>query len=73
MKNNKRDIFIKELSSLSVEELNQKIDSLRKELFYLKIKSFNERIADCSLFGKLKKDIARALTVANSKRDSKSL
>ncbi|MGB8468223.1 MAG: 50S ribosomal protein L29 [Candidatus Babeliales bacterium] len=64
MKNKK---YMEELLQLSSEQLVERIGALKKELFYLKLKSSTEPIADNSSFRKLIKNIARAHTVMRSK------
>lgn len=64
MKNN----IVPELRVLTEEQLHDKLDTLRRELFSLKLNASTTHIKDYSQFKKLKKDIARAAMVLNEKR-----
>lgn len=57
----------KELQNMNVEQLNDKLDDFRRELFQLKLTSATSHVKDISQFNKLKKNIARTLTVINQK------
>lgn len=59
--------FKEELKQLSLEELEVKTDSLRRDLFGLKLSASTAHIKDYSIFKKLRKNIARALTKKNQK------
>lgn len=59
--------FKEELKQLGLEELKVKADSLRRDWFGLKLRASTEHIKDYSIFKKLRKDIARALTYENQK------
>lgn len=59
--------FKEELKQLSLEELKVKIDSLRRDLFGLKLSASTAHIKDYSIFEKLRKNIAYALTLENQK------
>ena len=48
-----------ELKNLSANDLSDKLDNLRRELFGL---TLNAQVKDVSQFNKLKKNIARAQT-----------
>jgi len=54
-----------ELRAMSAEQLAQKLDSLRRELFGLRLNSTVETVKDYSQFSKLRKSIARVLTHLN--------
>lgn len=58
----KTNDFKKELASLSVAELQERLDALRRDLFSLKLNSSTAHIKDYSQFKKLKTNIARVLT-----------
>ena len=55
-------MFQMEIAALEVE-----IDSLRKELFNLKVTAASGQVKDYSQFKKLRRDIARGLTVLKDK------
>lgn len=59
--------MIKELKNMSLEQLQDKLDDFRRELFQLNLNAATSHIKDGSQFKKLKKNIARALTVINEK------
>jgi large subunit ribosomal protein L29 len=56
-----------ELKQLSVEGLNERLVLLQRELFTLKINAATSYTKDNSQFKKLKKNIARVLTILHSK------
>ncbi len=56
-----------ELKEMSVEQLHEKVEQLRQELFGLKFNAKTTHIINYSKFGKIKKNIARALTYLNQK------
>jgi large subunit ribosomal protein L29 len=58
----------KEVHKLNDEELRNETKRLRKRLFELRTQAVTEKIQDTSQFGKVKKDIARILTEASSRR-----
>lgn len=52
---------------LSVEELKVKVEEMRRELFGLRLSSVTSPVKDNSLFKKLRKNIARGLTILGNK------
>ena len=58
----------KEVHKLSEEELVIETGRLRKRLFELRQQEVTEKIADTSQFRKIRKDVARVLTEASSRR-----
>ncbi len=52
----------KDLKKLDTAALKQEVESLRKELFNLKLSKITGQVKDVSQFGKLKVQVARALT-----------
>ena len=54
---------LKEFRKMAVDELQDRERELRKELFKLKTQSATEKVQDVSQFRKIKKDIARILTI----------
>lgn len=58
------------LKDLNQQELNTKIDELRRECFTLKLNAATAHIKDYSQFKKLKRNIACALTYLNKKKQS---
>lgn len=60
----------KEVHKLSEEELKVETQRLRKRLFELRTQAVTEKIQDTSQFRKVRTDIARVLTDANSRKKS---
>jgi len=52
----------KDLKKLDAVALKQEVEALKKELFNLKLNKITGQVKDVSQFGKLKVQIARALT-----------
>lgn len=63
---NKRDTK-KDFKQLSFDDLRLKVDTLRKELFNVRLNAVTAHVKDYSQFKKLRKDIARALTCMREK------
>lgn len=57
----------KEARKLSVEEIDIEVGNLRKKLHELRTQAVTEKIQDVSQFGKIRKDVARLLTVRREK------
>ena len=55
----------KEINKLSKDELENKLDKLKKDLFNMRFKKTNGPLEDSSKFSQLKKDVARVLTKIN--------
>jgi len=55
----------KEINKLSKDELENKLDKLKKDLFNMRFKKINGPLEDSSKFSQLKKDVARVLTKRN--------
>ena len=53
----------KELKNLSVEELNKKLDELKKDLFMLRMQLATNQLDNPMQIGAVKKDIARVKTI----------
>ena len=58
----------KEINKLSNDELENKLDKLKKDLFNMRFKKANGPLEDTSKFLLLKKDVARILTKRNQKK-----
>lgn len=54
--------------NLKLDELDQKIDELRRNLFSLKLNATTSHVKNVSQFKKLRRDIARGLTVQTEQR-----
>lgn len=61
---------IKELRSLSKEELIQKEKSLKEELFKFNSARFSGNVDKPHVFAALRKDIARIKTLLNAKKEN---
>lgn len=59
--------FKKEIETLSPIALEKKLQLMRNELFSLKLNSAVSHLKDYSHFSKLRKNIARVLTVLHQK------
>ena len=55
----------KEINKLSKDELSNKLDKLKKDLFNMRFKKTNGPLEDSSKVVQLKKDVARVLTKIN--------
>ena len=55
------------LRSMDDQELSKRISSLRRELFNLRLNASTAHVKDYSQFGKLRRQIARALTEQSSR------
>lgn len=53
----------KELRELSVEELREKEEELKRELFNLRIQKGTGQLGDTAIIGKTKRELARVKTV----------
>lgn len=60
---------IKDLRNLSVDEMLQKKNSLKEELFKLNLQRYGSRVDKPHMFGLIKKDIARINTLLNEKKE----
>ena len=58
----------KEINKLNIDELKNKINSLKKDLFNFRFRKINGQLEDTSKFSQLKKDIAKILTKINKKK-----
>ena len=59
--------FMQKLQQLSAEDLQDKLDGTRQDLFGLRLNTLTAHVKDYSQFKKLRKDIARIMTVIHSK------
>ena len=57
----------KEINKLSKDELKNKINSLKKDLFNFRFRKVNGQIEDTAKISTIKKDVAKLLTKLNSK------
>jgi large subunit ribosomal protein L29 len=59
-----------ELREMSVEELINREETLRREIYNLKFRGVVESIEDNSVFRKNRREIARIQTIVNEKKNS---
>ena len=57
----------KEIKNLSVEELNAKLNSLKKDLFMLRMQHATNQLDNPMQIANVKKDIARVKTIIREK------
>ena len=55
----------KEINKLSNDELENKLNKIKKDLFNMRFKKTNGPLEDASKVSQLKKDVARILTKRN--------
>lgn len=60
--------FKKDINALNINEMQERLDALRRELFSLKLNSSTTHIKDYSQFKKIKNNIARILTYINARK-----
>ena len=60
----------KEINKLNKDELKNKINSLKKDLFNFRFRKFNGQIEDTAKISQTKKDLAKVLTNLNKKNKS---
>ena len=58
----------KEINKLSNDELENKLNKMKKDLFNMRFKKTNGQIDDTSIFSQVKKDVAKVLTKLNKKK-----
>ena len=58
---------IKEINKLSQDELKNKINLIKKDLFNLRFRKINGQLEDTSKVSTLKKDLAKILTKLSKK------
>ena len=61
MKNN-------EINKLTKDELDNKINSLKKDLFNFRFRKINGQLEDTAKVSSIKKDVAKLLTKLNKKK-----
>ena len=60
-----------ELRNLSVEELQEKVDLLKRELMQLRFQAKTGKLEKQSGLQEVKRDIARVLTCVNEKKEGR--
>ena len=59
---------IKEINKLSNDELKNKVNSLKKDLFNFRFRKVNGQLEDTSKVSQLKKDVAKILGKLNKEK-----
>ena len=59
---------ISEIKKLSRDELNSKVNTLKKDLFNLRFRKANGPVDDTSKISEIKKNVAKILTTLNKKK-----
>ena len=57
----------KEVEKLTLDEVKNKINSLKKDLFNIRFKKVNGQLVDTAKINQIKKDVAKLLTSLNKK------
>ncbi len=57
----------KEINKLSKDELKNKVNSLKKDLFNFRFRKINGQLDDTAKVSEIKKDVAKLLTKLNKK------
>ena len=57
----------KEINKLTKDELKNKINSLKKDLFNFRFRKINGQLDDTAKVSEIKKDVAKLLTKLNKK------
>ena len=57
----------KQIDKLTVDELKNKLNKVKKDLFNMRFKKTNGPLEDTSKFSELKRDVAQILTKLNKK------
>ena len=58
----------KEINKLSVDQLKNKVNSFKKDLFNLRFRKVNGQLEDSSKVSEVKKNVAKLLTKLNNKK-----
>lgn len=59
---------IEELNQFTYEQVAEKVDGWRRDLFGLRLSSASSHVKDISQFKKLRRNIARGLTIMQEKK-----
>ena len=57
----------KEIKKLSIDELKNKVNSLKKDLFNFRFRKVNSQVENSAKVSQIKKDVAKLLTALNQK------
>ena len=61
-----------EVRAMSVEQLNEKLDSLKKDLFFLRMQHATNQLDNPLKIAETKRDIARVKTVIREKEEKEN-
>ena len=61
-----------EVRAMTVEQLNEKLDSLKKDLFFLRMQHATNQLDNPLKIAETKRDIARVKTVIREKEEKKN-
>ena len=59
----------KEVKKMTNDELKNKVNSLKKDLFNFRFRKINGQLEDTSVISQLKKDLAKVITKLNNKKN----
>ena len=57
----------KEIKKLSIDEMKNKVNSLKKDLFNFRFRKVNSQVENSAKVSQIKKDVAKLLTALNQK------
>ena len=57
----------KEIKKLSIDELKNKVNSLKKDLFNFRFRKVNSQVESSAKVSQIKKNVAKLLTALNQK------
>jgi large subunit ribosomal protein L29 len=63
---------LKQFRKMAVDQLKEREEELRSELFKLRTTGATEKVKDTSKFKKVKKDIARILTILHEQQSTQT-
>ena len=58
----------KEINKLSKDELKNKVNSLKKDLFNFRFRKINGQLDDTAKVSEIKKNVAKIYTILNNKK-----
>ena len=58
----------REIKKLSIDELKNKVNTLKKDLFNFRFRKVNGQLEDTAKISQIRSDVARLLTAINKKR-----
>ena len=56
-----------EIKKLSIDEMKNKVNSLKKDLFNFRFRKVNSQVENSAKVSQIKKDVAKLLTALNQK------